>query len=100
MACEDRQQAFKDKFDEVQQTLKAELAAIATDTEAKARQIADDFEADHDLSECVGATAGTAVGGLFGGPEGAIAGTVIGKTIGSLFTLEVGMRRASFSLDI
>lgn len=100
MACEDKQQAFKDKLDEVQQTLKAELAAIATDTEEKARQIAADFEADHDLAAGVGAAAGTAVGAVLGGPGGAIVGNIIGKTIGSLFTLEVGVRRATFSLDI
>ena len=100
MACEDRQQAFKDKLVEVQETVKAELAAIASDTEAKARQIADDFEADHDLAEGVGAAAGTAIGGLLGGPEGAVLGNVVGKTIGSLFTLEVGMRRTSVSLDV
>lgn len=100
MACEDKQQAFKDKLIEVQQTLRDELAAIATDTEAKAHQIADDFEADHDLSTGVGAAAGTAVGAAVGGPGGAFVGNIIGRTIGSLFTLEIGMRRASFSLDV
>lgn len=100
MACDDKQKAFNDKFGEVQATLKAELAAIATDTEDKAKQIADDFEADHGLAEGVGAAAGTAIGGFFGGPAGAVAGEVIGKTIGSLFTLEIGMRRESFSLDV
>lgn len=100
MACEDKQKAFNDKFGEVQTSLKAELAAIATDTEDKAKQIADDFETDHGLAEGVGAVAGTAIGGFFGGPAGAVAGEVIGKTIGSLFTLEIGMRREAFSLDV
>jgi hypothetical protein len=100
MACEDRQKAFNDKFGEVQATLKAGLAAIATDTEAKAKQIADDFDSDHELAEGVGAVAGTAIGGIVGGPAGAVVGEVIGKTIGSLFTFEVGMRRESFSLDV
>ena len=71
MACEDKQKAFNDKFGEVQAALKAELAAIATDTEEKAKQIADDFEADHGLAEGVGATAGTVIGGYVGGPAGA-----------------------------
>lgn len=100
MACDDKQKAFNEKFGEVQATLKGELAAIAMDTEEKAKQIADDFEADHGLGEGVGAVAGTAIGGFFGGPAGAVVGEAIGKTIGSLFTLEVGMRRESFSLDV
>lgn len=100
MTCDDKQKAFKEKFAEVQATLKAELAEIAADAESRAKEIADDFEADHSLAEGVGAAAGTAVGGFFGGPPGALAGEVIGKTIGSLFTLEVGMRRETFSLDV
>jgi hypothetical protein len=100
MTCEEKQKAFNNKFGEVQAALKAELAAIATDTEEKAKQIADDFEADNGLAEGVGAAAGTAIGGYVGGLAGAVIGEEIGKKIGSLFTLEVGMRRESFSLDV
>ena len=99
MACEDKQKAFNEKFAEVQAVLQAELTAIATDTEARAKEIADDFEKDNGLAAGVGAVAGTAIGGL-AGPGGAAVGGMIGKTIGSLFTLEVGMHRETFSLDI
>jgi hypothetical protein len=100
MSCDNEQNAFKDKFSEVQATLKTELEAIATDTEQRAKQIADDFERDHDLAEGVGAVAGTTVGGVMAGAAGAALGGVIGKQIGSLFTLEVGIRREVFSLDV
>ena len=53
----------------------------ATDTEDKAKQIADDFEADHGLAEGVGAAAGTAIGGFFGGPAGAVAGEVYRESL-------------------
>jgi metacaspase-1 len=100
MPCEDLQKAFNDKFGDIQRVLQAELHAIASDTEEKAQQIADDFENGHDLSEGVGAVAGTAIGAFAGGPAGAVVGEIIGKTIGSLFILEIGMKRESFSLDI
>jgi len=100
MSCQDKQAAFSEAFALVQAKLKEELDAIASDTEAKAKQIADDFEADNDLAEGVGAVAGTAVGGFFGGPVGAVVGESVGRTIGSLFTLEIGMRRETFSLDV
>lgn len=100
MTCEQSRENFNNIFGEIQAILKSELDAIATDTETKAKQISDDFEADHDLAEGIGAIAGTAVGGYFGGPAGAVAGEVIGRTIGSLFTLEVGMQRQTVSLDV
>jgi len=98
--CQDKEAAFNEGLAAAQAQLKIELDAIAADTEAKAKEIADEFEADHDLAGGVGAAVGTAVGAAVGGPVGGPVGGAIGKLIGSLFTLEVGMRRQNVSLDI
>lgn len=100
MSCEDKQQAFKDKLVQVQLQLTSELKAIETDTEAKAKQIADDFEAENDLAAGVGAVAGTAIGGVIGGPIGGATGSVVGRAIGSLFTMDVSMQRQTVVLDV
>lgn len=100
MPCEETQKAFKEALEAEQTKLKAELEAIAADTEQKAMDICDDFESDNDLAAGVGAAAGTAIGGYLGGPAGAAVGNVVGKQIGSLFTLEIGMRRETFVLDV
>jgi hypothetical protein len=100
MSCDDKQKAFQDKITSVQLALKAELEAIAADTEAKAKDIAEDFEKDNDTAAGVGAVAGTAIGSILGGAPGGAAGGVVGKLIGSLFTLEVGMARQTWSLDL
>lgn len=100
MSCDDKKAAFEDRINEVQQALSAELAAIATDTEGKAKEISDDFEADNDTAAGVGAAAGTAIGGYFGGVPGAVVGETIGRTIGSLFTMEITSVRHTGSLDL
>jgi hypothetical protein len=100
MSCEEKQQAFKDALEAEQVKLKAELEAITTDTAQKAKDISDDFESDNDLAAGVGAAAGTAIGGYIGGPAGAAVGNVVGKQIGSLFTLEVGIRRETIVLYV
>jgi len=100
MDCDAKKSAFQDRLLVVQNELAAELQGISTDTERKAKEIADDFEADHDLAEGVGAAAGTAVGAFVGGPPGALVGEIVGKQIGSLFTLEIGLRREAVVLDV
>jgi len=100
MGCDNKQEIFQAKLTSVQNTLTEELAALAANTEARAKQIADDFEADNDLAAGVGAAAGTAFGGVLGGPGGAAAGAVVGRQIGTLFTLEIGMERQSVALDV
>lgn len=100
MNCDDKQAAFQNTLASVQAQLKAELDAITSDTEAKAKEIADDFEADQDLAGGVGAGVGTVLGGAYGGVPGATVGAAVGKLIGSLFTLEVGMHRQVVSLDV
>ncbi|MEJ7804550.1 MAG: hypothetical protein WKG03_01325 [Telluria sp.] len=100
MGCDNKQQIFQEKLTSVQDALTAELAALAANTEARAKEIADDFEADNDLAAGVGAAAGTAFGGFLGGPGGAAAGAVVGRQIGQLFTLEIGMQRQSVALDV
>ncbi|WP_375576642.1 hypothetical protein [Paracidovorax oryzae] len=98
--CAEKKAAFTDKLAGIQKELQDELAVITEDTERRAKEIADDFDAEHDLAEGVGAVAGTAIGGFFGGVAGGAIGGSIGKQIGSLFTMEVGMRRETVLLDV
>lgn len=100
MSCQAEKVAFEAKMQNVQEALQSELKQIEIDTERKAKQIEEDFEANHDLAEGVGATLGTVVGGLVGGAPGGATGAIIGKTIGSLFVIEIGMRRQKFALDV
>jgi hypothetical protein len=99
MSCDDKSQAFKDKLASVQAELQAELASITEDTERKAQEISDDFDAGNDLAAGIGAAAGTVIGAA-AGPGGAALGGVIGRVIGGLFTLEIGTRRETVSLDV
>jgi len=100
MNCDDKQQEFQDALKKSKADFELELKALTVDTETKAKQIADDFEADNDLAAGVGAAAGTAVGGFFGGAPGAVAGEEVGKQIGKLFTLKIGSHRESITIDV
>ena len=100
MACEEKEALFNAGLLSVQSVLKSELEAIAIETEAKANEIANDLNADNDLAQGIGASAGTVIGGLAAGPPGALVGGALGKIIGSLFTLEIGMKRETVSLNV
>ena len=100
MSCEIEQAAFQEAIRQAQETLKEELAALASSAEQSAKDLSDKFEAENSLAQGVGAAAGTAVGTAVGGPAGAPIGAAIGKVIGSLFTLEIREEIVSVKLDL
>lgn len=100
MACEAQKTAFDNKFAQIQQALKEEIAAIAHDTESKTEQLSDEFKDNNDLSQGVGATAGALAGGALGGAPGAAAGAMVGKIVGALFVVDIREETVQFALDL
>lgn len=100
MDCKDKQIEFEKAFEIIKAQLEEEVAEIATETEQKAKDLAQTSESDNNISEGVGMTAGAAIGGFFGGPAGATAGAVIGKEVGKLFEVEITNQEVSIKFDL